>query len=518
VTRNIRVGLSYRGYDYWLVVLIIALFVTVKTAHYPYKHTSDAWEHTAALKELATHLTSPKNPNILSDTPTPRYSPYLFGLAVVKKMTGLSVFSVMRLAAIMNLFLLTLGIYIFTKEYFRDGRQPLYTLVVMFFFWGVGYFWSGAYHLSILPHVLPYPSMFTFALSLISLYFVLRAFRTGKWYYYLYPVILGFVVLLSHPLTGAFLFLSSFLLVVFDNDGDLKHKLIMLASMAAIVPLSFLWPYYPIHKLFIGSVSSYEGYVDRSHFYSVKYIMSSLGPGLLGLLFVYYYFMQGKFRFVTFGFGAFFLVYFMSIFLPIPLGWRFIFFFLFFLHLATSRKLRELDMFSLSTFRQALRCSDDISLFKALLGVVIVFSVVANIIIAGPTTTLSRGAPKGAPLTERYDFLHEMVGQYDVVMADDWTSWVIPSFSGKVVAFLRSNPLLRDNEQRRLDHRVFFAPETTSESRRNLIKKYDVSYILLNLQFDGRELIPRIDELGDKIYEKDQLILYKTTTGSQSGQ
>jgi len=492
------------------VVILIALFVTIKVNHYPYRHTADAWEHTAALQELSANLTSPKNPNVLSDASTPRYMPYLVALAVAKKLTGLDVFAVMRAAAVINLLVLSLAVFLFSREYFRDTRQPIYTLIVMLFFWGLGYAWSGAYQFSVLPAVLPYPSTLTFALSLLGLFFVLRAIDSGKLVYHLAITISGWFILLTHPLTGGFFFVSSFLLILFADSGGTRVKLKALIALSVAIPLVFVWPYFSIQKLFIGSVSSYEGYTDRSHFYSARKVVTALGPALLGVVFIVHYLALKKYRFVTFGFLFFAFVYLLSFKWSIPLGWRFIFLFLFYLHLATARKLRELDMFSLESIREAFLCTDNVRLFKAFLLLIIVISVAINVKIARPTSVVSRGAPVGGPLPARYAFLKDIVEPYDVVLADDQTSWVIPSFSGKVVAFLRSNPLLPDIDERRRDHETFFSPESNLETREFIIRKYGVDFILLNLQFLDPSWVPEMEKLGVRVYETDQLILYKT--------
>ena len=97
------------------------MFFGLKTLHYPYYlYKLDLWESTASLKELSTNLTSPKHSHVLSDTPSFRYMPYMLILAMFTKFTGLDVFSVMNFAAIFNFILLSVGIYLFIKEYFQD--------------------------------------------------------------------------------------------------------------------------------------------------------------------------------------------------------------------------------------------------------------------------------------------------------------------------------------------------------------------------------------------------------------
>jgi hypothetical protein len=87
---------------------------------------------------------------------------------------------------------------------------------------------------------------------------------------------------------------------------------------------------------------------------------------------------------------------------------------------------------------------------------------------------------------------------------------VIPSFSGKVVSFLRSNPLMPDIDERRRDQASFFSPESTSDTRQDLIRKYNVDFILLNLEFLDEKWIPEMEKLGVRVYETDQILLFKT--------
>ena len=112
-----------------------------------------------------------------------------------------------------------------------------------------------------------------------------------------------------------------------------------------------------------------------------------------------------------------------------------------------------------------------------------------------------------------YNFLKEKVGRYDVVMSDKTTSWLIPTYSGKAVCLIHTNPLIPDLDERLEDVGTFFDANTTSETRVQIIKKYNVSYILLNLDLElfDDETIVAITELGNITFQNSHFILIEPT-------
>ena len=96
-------------------------------------------------------------------------------------------------------------------------------------------------------------------------------------------------------------------------------------------------------------------------------------------------------------------------------------------------------------------------------------------------------------------------------MADIKSSWILPSFYGKVVAIPEdhANPLIRNSEERKYDNEHFFSEDTPRAEGEHLLSKYNVSYILLNSEFVRDELIRDIAVLGTVITKKNGLILMK---------
>jgi hypothetical protein len=81
---------------------------------------------------------------------------------------------------------------------------------------------------------------------------------------------------------------------------------------------------------------------------------------------------------------------------------------------------------------------------------------------------------------DQYKFLSGATAQYDVVLSDLATSDYVPAFTGKVVAMLKPLPFVPDAEARRADVTRFFSASCPQAEREQIIRKYDVKWILLN--------------------------------------
>jgi hypothetical protein len=79
----------------------------------------------------------------------------------------------------------------------------------------------------------------------------------------------------------------------------------------------------------------------------------------------------------------------------------------------------------------------------------------------------------------RFEFLNRRVGQYDVVMAQEWPSWVTPTFGGKVVAVRTPLAFVEDQETRRRAVARFFDSTTPSSVRKAILRQYQVGFLLV---------------------------------------
>lgn len=156
-----------RKYFFVSVILIFLIsWVTLNDRRGPYIELYDFGENAASIRELSTHLFSPQNPLLATDgSTTLRYTPYIFLLALIKKLFHLNLFTVINLASLVSLFSFVVGVYLWSREYFLDSDAPLYVLVALLFLWGKPFDYSNEYSLRFLTYTLFYPSTVTFGSS-----------------------------------------------------------------------------------------------------------------------------------------------------------------------------------------------------------------------------------------------------------------------------------------------------------------------------------------------------------------
>jgi hypothetical protein len=123
--------------------------------------------------------------------------------------------------------------------------------------------------------------------------------------------------------------------------------------------------------------------------------------------------------------------------------------------------------------------------------------------------TLLRAFSTREPVYGSYLFLSRLTGQYDVILSDIRTSWIVPTFGGKVIAALHPLAFVPDHEIRKSDLKKLFDEETTLAERRRIIKKYGANYVLLNkLTIANFQEPARVFEsLGKFIFHSDSFML-----------
>jgi hypothetical protein len=92
----------------------------------------------------------------------------------------------------------------------------------------------------------------------------------------------------------------------------------------------------------------------------------------------------------------------------------------------------------------------------------------------------------------------EHIPEDAVVMAPLYLGWPLPTFSGKIVGALHSNPIVPDDRERRRNTRAFFSPKTTNDDRMSMIVQYDVTHILYNIMQVDPATAMMLDELPGK--------------------
>ncbi len=498
---------------YWVLAAVLTVFyILTGFFYYQYIATHDYWAYSASIKELSRHMASPSHPFISAHVPCFWFSPYVFLLALFQKLGGIDIFVVLNSAGIANLVILILGLYFFIKEYFSDGKFAFPVLLTMLFFWGRGWTWSGFFDLDILRNTLPYPYVLCFGLSLFCFFSAMKYLKNGRAIHLVFIVLASCFILLTHIITSSFCYLSLALFAIDRRDATSGRRALILATIPASLLLAALWPYYPFYKAILLSGSLKSIFSPDSH----EQLISSLGPILVAIPVIAYYLVRKKYLFMIAWFLVCAAVYLVSFLTNDPITQRYLFYAAFLMAIFISLAVRD-----------SYRClNSDKSLFPRIVVCTYVFLLIAGIAYQG--TKVARGYKGYVSLAkllhndpgvadningeflQKYSFLKNIVKDGDVVMSDTVTSWITPSFSGKTVSIWpHYDPFVTDGAQRYAETVAFFEEGAGSVSRRVLLYKYGVSYILIDHELVAGAVSRALGDLGRAVYEDAGFTLIK---------
>jgi hypothetical protein len=338
-----------RSTVFFLIFLIILSFpfALIDYNHFPY---SDGAEHGAAVRALAKNLIHPGDPMLHAVSgASPRYVPSIFIMALFMKVSGLDVLVVLKLFEIAGFALFLISVALFIVEYFNDRGQAPWSISCLLFLWGLGWTGTNAYMFSAILYTAYYPSLISFSLAFLALYFQLHFLRSERHAFLVGTVLSGAFCVVNHPLTGAFFFICSGLLYLERADFNKKVLSCYTLSIITALCLTVLWPYY---NFFASLMTIASGELNKTMDYSLtrQYLYSKpllrVGPALVGIPFLVFYFTERKYLLLWGGFVVFSVLYFVGYRFHISLAERNIFFAVFFLQIAVSRMCRQWFMLS----------------------------------------------------------------------------------------------------------------------------------------------------------------------------
>ena len=462
---------------------------------------SDYWEHAAVLRTLIDHPFHPPNPHLPIATSSPRFGPLSVLGALASRVLGLDALSGLSLIAVLNTSLFVLGIWLFFRTYFRDGRAGLYGLLVMLGSWWEAWTFTSIYQPKVLLSVACYPWLAAFGVTLLGLALTLRVLRARKT-----PFVdlggLAFVlatVLLTHQVTAMMALAATFLLALTEPRVPMSRRAWVAAAAIAGCLLTILWPYYSVWHLLSGGQQD-AGWVERGvaaaaeppvltklhRFYRLNELLPALGLALLGVVSLPYFFLRWRRLFVALGVLAMLGPFALNAFIPLPLGHRFILLAVFFLHVAvvwlfmawtpgTAEFSRLLD-------RRWLRWPSLLVVW----GLLSFFAFHNVQRTRAEWTYFARYAARGeSPLVRYARRVAQLAGNRAVVLGDSRLLWPIPAFGPKVVVLQHENPFVADEAQRVIDAELFFTPRLTDDERLTLIKHYQVTHVIVRREPRG---------------------------------
>jgi hypothetical protein len=468
--------------------------------------STDFWEHSAVVRELATHLLHPRHPLLPVDATHPYFSPYTVAVGALGRLLGMGPIGALSVAAILNLVLFLVGFRLLVTRLAGNPLAPFYALVFTLVLWGLSpWRWSGFLNLNSLGFGLPYPSMFAIAATLLSLWALAVWLDGRRLVWLLGAAVGGAVVLLTHPIPAGAAAVGGAALVVGRLDRATWRRLLppLLGAGAVVALLVLAWPYYSLLDLLAQS-SIYTS----SHHAMYQGVLQRIFPALVALPLVVQRLRADRrdpLGLMLLGGGTVYLW-----------GWlsgnatygRILSFVVLVLHIVLGAWFADLER---RLRRGAFRRSAAALAYGgiAVLLLVGVAGVSPGLLRTIPTQLLPgslRSDPRLAKASDRYGFLGDCTGQYDTVLTDlGFASLAVPTFGGKVVTTGYPIPFVGDKATRDADIRRFFDPGAGTDERRAILARYRVAYLLV----EGAEL-DAAARLGEVVAEHDGLTLIAT--------
>jgi len=485
-------------YSFLIVAVFLIIFESIKILKGQWG--GDFWEHSAVVNELSKHLIHPNNPIIRTDIPHAFFSPYSLLVAIFSRITNLNSILALQFFAFFNLIFFLLSFYWFCKSVFKENHTLVaaLSLLLILFFWGIDPIcWSGFYHIMVLHAVLPYPSTFTISLVFLILSIVIKDNIQQSYLNNIIILLLSAVVFITHPPTAFFLYSGIIALNFSFNNYSLKHCIIK--SSIVIIPsltLCFLWPYYNIIDLLIGNNTDFHTISKGlySGFIKNNWPLVLLVPSL-------FFIKKDKiFNFFLIGIILMFLIYISG--------------FIFKIY-GVSRLISNIMMFAhiLMAYSVVLLINEPKMYSKAyLITLFIAITISLSLNNRNLRSTVDNiFKNKNIEDYNKFSFLRNLVAPDDIILSDANSSWIIPSFSGKVISSLHPIYGINDINERRNALDSFFIKENSDSIRQVIIHKYHPNYLLIDyskvdLEFSTFQWLKSI---GQTVYKDNQLELIK---------
>jgi len=488
---------------FWLLAFVLVAYVAACTGQRDNKWGADAWEHHRAVLALTRHLWKPGNPTYASDVPSVRYSPYALTWALVARATGISAYSALSAAAVVNTILLVLGVWLLLGA-FGERAGAAAVLIVMVSLYGGAPGYANSYALADLPWHQVNPSAFSFALTLAAWSIFRRigfhpagARRGLGW---MAVTILAAVAMLDHPMTGTFAVIGLFVIAMIA-PAAVRWRMIAMASAATVCValLCLAWPWYS----FLAALTWRQ---DRAYWFNRAVLRLTLtqwtAPAMLCGLFAIPLRDRPLVRTCLAGAVIAVAAGLYAVVARSPVPARFPLPGLIYLHLAIGVFVHETGILRPSTWPARLRAVTGAAseaaqpLLQIVVAAMLVYCLVPQLISIAAEPHLGRvyvakilgRKDRQQRLRQELAELLRRVGENDVVLSDPQTSWLIPSVRGRIVAAIHYELFIPDQPQRMSDVENFFSADSTPSRRIELVKRYHVNWIVL----DRRMIDPHV--------------------------
>ncbi|MFF8596031.1 hypothetical protein ACF061_32285 [Streptomyces sp. NPDC015220] len=264
----------------WAAVALLGVLLLLVIVRLPW--AGDLGMHAATIQRLRHSLRHPGNPLVDVDTPSPYYSPWMLVLGCVARVSGLSVFVVLRLAALTGSVLLATGVWRYVRTLSAHRAAPALAALSLVLLWGTVLInWSGFLSLNSFALTVSYPSVLALGLAFHHWAWLSRALRapTG-WGTWLGLGALWAVILLCHQFTGVVATLGALAAVLAARPPRAQWPRLAAGAALGLLVL-WLWPYYDFFALFSAGGDLEEVHRALYDHFAGRYWLALLGAAAL---------------------------------------------------------------------------------------------------------------------------------------------------------------------------------------------------------------------------------------------
>jgi hypothetical protein len=436
----------------------------------------DFWEHSADIRAFMANPFKPGHPQFLSDDPHVFLNPFTFLVAMFGLAVGTDPIISLALFSIFNCCLLFTGLYLFISILDNKNKDSIcfFTILLILFLSGNNpWQFSGFFNYQIFLSVLPLPSTFVMGISLIGLYLNKLRMQADEHYLFLVLLIISTISILSHPLTAIFLFSGMLAQALVEKkiSSVISFSIFFIATFI----VASLWPYFSIFNLMTSGGNTYHALNINLY----TNIFEKIWPSLILLPFIASIFYERKNRSLLYTFVILIVIYIYGYVAHKYAYGRTISFILILIDIAVAQLLVKYEFIfyekkhNLYLVFQTLFIAAIVSInFHWMHDAVQRTLTIANSIRIGRTVF-------NQTTYADYTFLSQYTKQNDLIMADLNSSWIIPAFSGKVVATMLPDPMVKDGESRTIDIVNFYDPNSSELIRCDIIRKYNPNFLFL---------------------------------------
>jgi hypothetical protein len=458
----------------------------------------DFWEHSAVVRELASEIVRPSHPQLLLDAPHAFYSPYTVLAALLARAFRADAIGMLASMGLVNLGLWFVGLRLFVFSMVSKHRRAtaFYTLILTLFWWGP-FAWTGFggfFHFGVLAYIIPYPSTFAVALAFIAIRWNQRRVETGRHGYVIAIFFVAVITLITHPLSFIFFTIGLVSQSCADRGSVLRQLILTGSLLSAVFLAAGLWPYFPVWNFFLFESGKYH-FSNRLMYHQV---LSKVWPALLGVPLLIASLKSDWRRPLVLMLATLSAIYgFGGISGQYAYG-RLVSFIVLLLHIVIAERIAMLE----TTLPESLSAR----WFARWIVPIGVMAMGMLLFFKPLEFTINRALRHHPSTYEHYQFLSKFTGQYEVVVADIITSWMVPTFGGKVVATEHPLAFVPDYDVRRSDVERFFKRDAILAERQLIVQKYKAAYLLLN-KSRGQHLLQPSMPSGRITFENKSFLL-----------